>query len=300
MENIVDVYITNVLVPNMKYCGINEIVTRTIASDIKNRLSALLLKWNDIEYRSTILLHGVEEGLFYEPESHIDIRSLVVVGIRNSLIEDAASTIAAAKNLGLEKPSMSDLQIKMITSDAINFFSKYNLGDEVRNIQNPDKNPFENLPRMYPTAWNAMKQLYQCKSYISFEPYKVGSSQINSINTEVVTDTFVEVQSGIDPKINDQLGKILENICSGQQSFFFSDSFKMITRHPEKLYKIIDSVLSSNAALVTINYYISDGYVSKRANLLKPAHSEKEIPGKLANKFGLRKAHQLILKHIGR
>lgn len=116
---------------------------------------------------------------------------------------------------------------------------------EALKITEPVENPFSKLVINYPLAWNAMNQLCQCSNYKTFNQQNK-SSGFNLINLNSKTEDFVEVQSEIDPVINTTLLQILDKISKGQQPFFFSDSFKMITRNPDKLYKILDAVLVSN------------------------------------------------------
>jgi hypothetical protein len=51
------------------------------------------------------------------------------------------------------------------------------------------------------------------------------------------------VLSGIDPSYDQQLVTILNYIKEGDLLYFFADSFKGITRNPDKLFRIIDFVL---------------------------------------------------------
>jgi hypothetical protein len=162
----------------------------------------------------------------------------------------------------------------------------------------PSVDPFENIPLEYPLAWYAMQNLSQCTNFTTFEANEFQKNQTSTITKKNTSGIFVEVQSGIDPTINHTLNNILENIKDREQLFFFSDSFKMITRHPEKLYKIIETVLNANAPVVTFNYYISNGYVARRTSLLKPAHSEKDLNEKFKKSSGLRKVHLEIIKKM--
>ncbi|CAM4372088.1 hypothetical protein U9M73_12980 [Paenibacillus phoenicis] len=296
MRNLVDDYLTHNLTPLLLEFGANTEVVSKVCADINSRLSSIIYRWSDEEFRSTILLHGIEEATYYSPVSDINIRALVVVCIRNSLLEDLSSTRSAAKSLGLSNPIISDDQIKKITSDAITFFSNNDLLSASQQITKPLVDPFEKIQFEYPLAWYVMRKLSKCTNFTTFGAKEILKSNDYTTNKSNASDIFVEVQSGIDPTINHTLNKILESIRNRKQHFFFSDSFKMITRHPEKLYKIIESVLNANAPVVTFNYYISNGYVARRTNLLKPAHSEKDLNEKYKNTNGLRKAHLEIIK----
>ncbi|AIW40945.1 MULTISPECIES: hypothetical protein [Paenibacillus] len=229
----------------------------------------------------------------------MSIKSLVVVAIRNSLIEDMKSTIHAAKKLGLSKQIIDDSTIKIITYDAIRYFSEYELNQITINFtsQEETSDPYFHLKERYPIAWEAMKHLSQCANYIQYPSLECAPPKsIVTINPNEKSRTMTEVQSGIDPKIDNQLQQLLNFVISGGQPFFYCDCFKMISRNPDKLFKVIDIVLSSNAPVVTTNYYISNGYVAKRSKLLRPAHDTDEILIKLKDTSGLRKSHLEILK----
>ena len=62
-----------------------------ILNDIKNRMCSLLSRWNQEDFRRTILFVTDEEALFYEPAAPKDVKRFVVAAIRNSMLEVAAS-----------------------------------------------------------------------------------------------------------------------------------------------------------------------------------------------------------------
>lgn len=108
--------------------------------------------------------------------------------------------------------------------------------------------------------------------------------------------------SGIDPSFDDDLLFVHEMIKERKAPFYFSPSFKKISRNPEKLFKVIDIVLRDGSSVVTINYYIKNGYIAKRKDLLRPPHHIREVKDKLESISGLRKTHrealQLILRQL--
>lgn len=298
MKKIIEEYLENHLYPMLTQFGVNEEIISNISSDIQLRLSSILGRWEDTDFRSTILLHGIEEALFYIPEADIEIKALVTVAVRNSLLEDIASTKEAAKKFGLKGPIISDDQIKNITSNAITFFKEQNFELASLIMDSIDNDPFVELSTKFPLAWYVMHKLSQCSTYLTFEVPDnwILTPSINRKNN--VLKTATEIQSGMDPKIDRILSEILYRIKIGTQPFFFADSFKMITRHPEKLYTIIEEVLQAKAPIVTFNYYISNGYVARRGQLLKVAHSEKDLEYKFTRSTGLRKAHSEIIKQM--
>jgi hypothetical protein len=56
----------------------------------------------------------------------------------------------------------------------------------------------------------------------------------------------------------------------------FAESFKAITRSFEKLLHIMEYVLVNDGPFVTCNYYITNGYTTKRSSLLRAAHTYTE------------------------
>lgn len=51
----------------------------------------------------------------------------------------------------------------------------------------------------------------------------------------------------------------------------------MSTRNFEKTLKILEFILTHDAQFITCNYLLSNGYVSRRKNLLKAAHRVDEF-----------------------
>lgn len=124
MSNSLTQYIEECLIPRLMLIGLDTNMAFIVSNDIENRLSAIIGRWDDTSFRQPLLLTGLEEAYFYHPSANLDIKSMIVVGVRNSLLEDLSSTKEAAKKLGAEKRIISDDDIKIITSDAITFFLK--------------------------------------------------------------------------------------------------------------------------------------------------------------------------------
>ena len=82
----------------------------------------------DLAFRRTILILGTEEASFWEPyTASLEIRSLVVVGVRNSLIEDLGASHPYTKALESRKKLLRDEQMPSITSEATKYFEAANL-----------------------------------------------------------------------------------------------------------------------------------------------------------------------------
>ncbi len=106
------------------------------------------------------------------------------------------------------------------------------------------------------------------------------------------------VASGIDPRLDAQLQDILRRIKLKQAPLFFSPSFKFITRNPEKLLFVIDSVLRHGGTFMTLNYLLSPTYLARRSPLIRPAHYLSEIEAQVANPHGLGERHKELLASL--
>lgn len=243
----------------------------------------------------------MEEATFYKPAfAGVEIKSLVVLGIRNSLLEDLHSTVA--NNFRLDKQGiLREKDIEKITKEAIKYFSSIEIKDIVdQSTLLEYEDPFSELPNKYPVAWEALKNIAICNGLSNL----YGSVQSESYSffgesKDIIVDDLKSIiLSGIDPHIDKQLGRQLKMIQERKQKIFFSPSFKMITRHPDKLYKVLDIILRSDATLVTFNYFIRNGFVAKREKLLKPIHSQKEMKNRFYDMRGLDANHRAILEGI--
>lgn len=95
-----------------------------IVKDIKDRMCSLLTRWEEEDFRRTVLFVTDEEALFYEPAASDDVKRFVIATIRNSMLEVAASV--SCDRFKMSTP-LSDEKIKSITSNAIRYFKQVNL-----------------------------------------------------------------------------------------------------------------------------------------------------------------------------
>ncbi|MGR6129276.1 hypothetical protein [Paenibacillus sp. SER-28] len=304
---VIDNYLQNVLFPRFEQYEMNKDNIERVGLDIKTRLLSLFNNWNNCDNRRALLVTSVEEAHYYQPPEDIEIRCLVVLTIRNSLIEDLASTNEAAKLMGLQKTIIPERDIRKFTSDAIKYFCCIDISTVSKSVI-IDNDVYGKLMSSYPLAWGIIKELgkivFQNKKYSIIDDKTnksiVKNSKQKSDNLLRNDQYFKEntvVLSGMDPNIDPYLSNVLKAISEGYP-IFFTDSFKTITRNPEKLLKIIDYVLANNASIVTCNFYISRDYVSARSELQRPMHSESETIEKLKNKNGLSKTHLKALNYI--
>src|SRR5262249_10267477 len=74
-----------------------------------------------------------------------------------------------------------------------------------------------------------------------------------------------------------------------------SPTFKWLTRNPEKLLRVLESLLAWDAGLLTCNYCIHARYLARRARLVRPPHHEREIDPLLRNLDGLAPRHRTMI-----
>ena len=300
----IDIYLNDVLKYQLKEFGVSDVICDHVTDNINLQMLSLLEYWNDDKFCNTILNIGLEEGKFYQPKAKIDVKCFVVVTIRNSLLETLASD--GYKSLSATR-ALSDHEVKLITSKAIEYFSGIDFNALSKSL-NFEKicNIYKKVKEMYPVAWNAMEALgntgKKCLRfskvnadvdkelvYILNRPEDTPNTKLNSV-----------VLSGYDENLDEMLIKILKQAYSDPDFVFFSNSFKMISRNVNKLFRILNFLLQYNAAVVTSNYYITNGYIEIRKPLIKPAHTTTQVYNDLKNIKGLSARHADVIKQISK
>ena len=290
-------YTQSVLLPQLGALALSKWQQAIVIEDVSRRLESLLFHWSDLAFRRTILMLGTEEASFWEPHTaSLEIRSLVVVAVRNSLIEDLGASQPYTKVLESRKEQLQDEQMPAITSEATKYFEAVNL--DVLPIQ-PKRDLFGDLPRRFPSAWHALSLLSRSsENEIACElPIEEADSMDSSASRWEVQRRHV-VASGIDPRLDTNLVDLLKQIRLREVQLFFSPSFKSITRNPEKLLFVIDYVLRYGGTLMTPNYLLSPTYLSRRSPLIRPIHYTTEIEAQVANPGGLSERHKELLASL--
>jgi hypothetical protein len=292
--NVVGGYTQSILVPQIRSLGLSKRQWEIVVDDVTQRLESLLSHWNDEPFRRTILVLGTEEASFWEPHTaSLDIRSLVVVAVRNSLIEDLGAYHPYTKALQSREVPLPDERMPWITSEAVKYFESANLdGIQVQ----PARDLFGDLSRRFPNAWYALSLLGgSSENEIAWElpmaevqPMDISASHKDIQHVNVIA-------SGIDPRLDDHLVDTLRRIKLREAELFFSPSFKHITRNPEKLLSIIDDLLRYGGTVLTLNYLLSPSCLARRKPLIRPAHYTSEIEGQVGNLDGLTGRHKELL-----
>ncbi len=301
MTSAVNSYFETVLIPQLGACGLSRSQEKLVVEDIRNRLNSILKRWHDIAFRRPVLLLGLEEAGFLEPSSAaLETRALVVVAIRNSMIEDLGADQSSAPALQLARPVLSENSMALMTRAAIVHFQKAGLSQTSESPE-PDTDWFGPLAADFPRAWQAISQLANVTSLET--TYQLPPSAppelppLPAINNDLPKIVTV-VQSGMDPTFDAGLLGCLTQIKDRAFPFFFCDSFKGLTRNPRKLFQVVEYVLSLGVPFVTHNYYLGPEYASRRQPLLRPFHLSDEAETKLSNQTGVSKRHGEVLALI--
>lgn len=249
--------------------------------------------------RKGILLFAKEEAQFYLPDANIDIKSFVVTTIRNSLTESVSSS--NYKSAGFEH-QLREEEIKTITSFAIKYFKKFNFEEVSNNLKEKNiDNYYLKEIKKYPLAWKVVYKTANLKSSeLYFDAFPVDKSNLISIipqhMTKFTSDKQAVLEDGMTATFNEQLCQMLAIAVSTESKGFFTDSFKVLTRNFEKTLTVIQYLLERNSVFVTFNYYLSNGYISVRKDLLRPMHRINDTEYKIKKMSGLSKRHKKFLE----
>lgn len=302
MNTIIDRYVETVLAPHLVDLRVAHLpgALAAVATDVHLRLQSLLAHWQDHPMRKTLLLIGREEGLFYQPElASLDIRALVVVAIRNSLLEDLGSSGSALLPPDLPRSAwpVKDEDIRSITQEAIVYWQQIDLDRLSLPAPSSAQDPFGDLQRDFPHAWHVLSRLGQARTpTISFPTCQVPLPELPVPLLGFDKSKQTRVESGISPHFDSHLVEFLRAIQNAEIDLLFTDSWKMLTRHPQKLFRILDFVLAHQGSVVTHNYLLTATMACTRQGLLRPAHRVPSVMTKFQNQAGLSTTHRKALE----
>lgn len=298
-ENIVEQYTWNILKKQLQKHKVLNAILYEIIDNIKLQLNSIIYNWNNLEFRNCLLILGSEEGHFYEPHNEL-IANMVVVAIRNSLLEGIASD--EYKKYG-NNQMFKDSEIKEITSEAIKYFEQYNLSEYSEKIT-LEYDFYGEISSKYPVAIHALKELSKCTPEDREHPYHKLNydkpyelEELEDNNTNINDFKSKNIESGINPNLNNSTCTLLKGIKTKESNFIVVDSFKMLTRNFEKLLRILEFILTHDGAFITCNYLITPDYVSRRKDILKAGHNLEDFNKKL-NKIPEVTEHHNILKNV--
>jgi len=295
----IETYLNGTLSRQLHGFGVDSAFIDRIIDTVREQMTSCLYHWSDARFRRALLVIGSEESHAYRPHANDDIRSFVVVTIRNSDFETIASKHCAVAGLAEE---ISPTAIRMVTSTAIEYFSKQSFTAMIRELTPPDFDKYGGLAEKYPTAWRALWELANMKSqFIRYEPVASAPIDISIIppRGEVTimgsAQLHYVVADGYSFSLErETIGELRR--CAAHRAPFVVDSFKSLTRNIEKLLIILEYLLQNGAIFATSNYLLTNGYLERRAKLLKAGSTEAEMQRNWRQTAGLGPNHKYILE----
>ena len=291
---VIQEYTQSVLAPQLLTLGLNKHQRAIVLDDVAQRLESLLSHWFDLPFRRTVLVLGTEEASFWEPRNaSLEIRSLVVVTVRNSLVTDLNADRAYTPKLRSRKQFLPDERMPWVTGEAIKYFQAVNF-DHLQVQSQQDM--FGSLPRRFPNAWHALSLLGNSSDHeIECQLPEAKGESMDLSALQGCTEGQTVIASGIDPGFDRYLMDALRQIERREVGALITASFKHITRNPEKLLSVIDRILCCGGTVLTPNYLLSPTYIARRNPLLRPIHCYDEMASRLANAAGLSQRHKEAL-----
>lgn len=272
---IIENYLNNILSPLLVEYKVKYRYVLKICEDIRNRMFSILHLWNDEKKRNAILFLSKEEAPYYLPKSKPFIAEFVVTTIRNSMLEVAASDNCHSIKM---IQALSNEEIKKITSSAIIYFGEYGFEEMMHELPLEFVNVYENAINKYPIAWNALLNISNMDQQI-FELSNSEANEPRALSNESVATSKIEVAvcDGYSVSFDTQLCSMLNKIISGENSVFFVDCSKMLTRNFEKYLHVLEIILKSNGVFCTCNYFISNHCLEKRKRFIRAAHTSQDF-----------------------
>ncbi len=320
MDERINGYLFGVLSPQLQRYEVEQQGIEQIVADIDNRLHGMLSRWHDEDWRDTILEIGREEGSFFLPKNTSpSVRALVVVAIRNSLLEDWH----VEREYGGQGKKIDDIRMRWLTAEAIRYFDACTLLT-LPDASIPLNNPFAHLEQKFPLAWYIFSLLAEAsreeegqrkrsKKGLTIEvdlpslpslpelPEDITRVRAKKVKTEGTKKIQAVVDSGINPHFDDRLLTLLAQIRNIKGMPFYSDSWKALTRNPAKLFFIVNWILAYQGMIITPNYLLTSQVACVRTPLWHVTHlaSEgKEIFAVLSNSGGLFPLHRQVLEGV--
>ena len=293
-------YLNHILTPRLRGYGVTEQFLLYTVSTIHTQMTSLLRHWNDREFRNTVLLLGMEEGSFYEPPAKIEARCFVVVAIRNSPIETIQSDTFPEAGLS---QILNSKDVKEITSEAIQYFSKQDFADLCSQAKLSTKRDlYLELAEEHPVAWASLQCLAGVRGKTADYPpvqvkvpYHLDGIDDGTEGTAESGKLVVGVYDGYSPEIEPPLMEYLKMLSADSNGVLIVDSFKSVTRNVTKLMGILEFLLTRNLLFVSTNYYLENGHVERRMKLLRAGHSTRDMKRNMADTTGLAYKHRLLL-----
>lgn len=87
---------------------------------------------------------------------------------------------------------------------------------------------------------------------------------------------------GFDPVIDPQLSHLLHYLTGGNGNSPILDSFKALTRNAEKLFDVMEFLLSRECSVATSHFYPENGHAERRVRPPRAGHTTAKMRRNLA------------------
>lgn len=169
----IETYIAEALKQQLYSLNIPSNQIESIANSVREQMVSCIYHWNDVDFRSAILITGEEEGAFYLPKAEVDVQNFVVATVRNSPLE---SIHADSYHPSGQERRLTPDDIKALTSAAIGHFSKVDFPKIAEEISAPENDRYGDLAQRYPVSWEALASLAYTTSsepIVEYEPIQL-------------------------------------------------------------------------------------------------------------------------------
>lgn len=271
---IVEKYLDEILEIQLKQYGVRYRFIKQIKEDILDRICSLAIRYESDDLYEILRFTVMEEAQFYRPKADLEIRVLTVAAIRNSKLEIAASV--SCVEFKMQEP-LSDEYIKNITQEAIGYFGQFTMKEIAEDCKSKNfTDVFGHGAEKYPMAAEILKKAALMSGTVATVPKNQTEAKISDCELFNL-QSKIAICDGYKLSFDIQLTETLGLVLSGRIDYFYVDSFKMLSRNFEKILHVLEILLEHDKAMITPNYYISNGYIEKREKIIRAAHSRRDI-----------------------
>jgi hypothetical protein len=254
---LIEAYMSQILRPWFELRGVPEAEIVGPLADVETRLRSLALRWDD--GRATPLLAPFAEvAQVHDPaETPLAIRELALIAVRNSALEDL--------HLAGHIKQWHWRELTSAAAHALVSFPELAVGQ----MSTLGNDPFDGVLERNPTAATALRVLadLQPGEEATWTMPEVDLPAIPSGDEAVRMDDGREVLHALDPRISVRMAAMLRRACE-EQGILTCPSLKHFSRHPGKLFRIVDCVLAHGGTVVTANVMITREKVVRRKEVV--------------------------------
>jgi hypothetical protein len=254
---LIEAYMSQILRPWFDLHGVPETETAEPLADVETRLWSLARRWDD--GRATPLLAPFAEvAQVHDPaEMPLVIRELALVAVRNSALEDL--------HLAGHIKQWHWRELTSAAAHALVGFPELAVGQ----AGTLGADPFDGVLEGHPTAATALRVLAELEpgEETTWTMPEVDLPAIPSGDEAVRIDDEREVLHALDPRISVRMAAMLRRACE-EQGILTCPSLKHLSRHPGKLFRIVDCVLAHGGTIVTANVMMTREKVVRRKEVV--------------------------------